>query len=139
MYPIEHAIKLAIQFYHIPVSVVDTQYVKNEITGMDTREIVATRTIDAALDPTRSKQLERIFGGSVGDGDVGVYCDGDILYIDDAYDAGGRGKQSFVQYQGNPYRVAQDADWTPQADVRVYLAKRHYSQDSLFDAVGESS
>jgi hypothetical protein len=139
MYPISFAIKLAISFYHIPVTVIDTQYVRNETTGMDVREIVATRTIEAALDPTRSKQLERIFGGSIGDGDIGVYCDSDVLYIDDAYDAGGRGKQSFVQYQGNPYRVAQDADWTPQADVRVYLAQRHLSQDNLFDVVEDSS
>ena len=125
------AIKIAIQFFHIPVVVYDTKY--TTIDGQDIRSIVATRTIQAALDPANSKQLERIFGGSVGDGDIGIYCDADTLYMDDAYNSGGRGMQSFLEYQGSKYRVAQDANWTPQADVRVYLAKRHYDQDGLFD------
>lgn len=139
MYPIGWALKLGISFYHIPVTVYDTQYVKDETTGIDEREIVETRTINAAVDPSRSKDLERIFGGSIGDGDIGIYCDSDTLYLDDAYDDGGRGMQSFVLYQGYRYRVAQEADWTPQADVRVYLAKRHLDQDGLFDEGEESS
>ena len=59
MYPIAAALKLAISFYHIPVTVWDTEYVTTD--GQDVREIVATRIIQAALDPTRSKDLERIF------------------------------------------------------------------------------
>jgi hypothetical protein len=137
MYPIGWAIKLGISFYHIPLIVVDTQY--TTVSGIDTRSIVETRTIQAAVDPSQSKSLERIFGGSIGDGDIGVYCDADTLFIDDAYDAGGTRKQSFVLYQGNYYRVMQDADWTPQADIRVYLAKRHVEQDRLFDSVDDSS
>lgn len=138
MYPISFALKLAISFYHIPVTIIDTEYIKDEVTGSDEREIVETRIINAAIDPTRSKDLERIFGGSLGDGDIGIFCDSDILYIDDAFDSGGQRKQSFVSYQSNKYRVAQDADWTPQGDVRVYLAKRHYDQDGLFDSEDSS-
>jgi hypothetical protein len=134
MYPISFALKLAISFFHIDVVVYDTQYVTDETTGQDVREISTIRVLRIALDPTRSKDIERIFGGSVGDGDIGLYCGTDTLYIDDAYGAGGHSKQSFVLYQGNYYRVVQDADWTPQGDVRVYLARRHYDQDGLFDA-----
>jgi len=137
MYPIGWAIKLGISFYHIPVTVVDTEYTTT--SGIDTRSIIETRTIQMAIDPTRSKELERIFGGSVGDGDIGIYCDTDTLFIDDLYDTGGTRKQSFVLYQGNHYRVVQDADWTLQADVRVYLAKRHVDQDGLFDTTDDSS
>ena len=133
MYPISFALKMAISFFHIPVFVTDTEYVHDEATGQDVRQITDTRIIQAGLDPTRSKELERIFGGSIGDGDIGIYCDSDTLYMDDAYNNGGTRTQSFVQYQGEIYRVTNDADWTPQADIRVYLAKRHLDQDGLFD------
>jgi len=133
MYPISFALKLAISFFYIPVVVYDTGYVTDPETGVDIRTIIATRVIQAGVDPSRSKDLERIFGGSIGDGDIGVYCDTATLYIDDAYNQGGTRRQSFILYQGNMFRAMQDADWTPQADVRVYLAKRHLDQDGLFD------
>ncbi len=139
MYPISFALKLAISFYHIPVVVYDVEYLHNETTGIDEREIVAVRNLKIAVDPTRSKQLERIFGGSVGDGDIGLYCDNDVLFIDDSVNSSENRKQSFVLYQGNYYRVAQDADWTPQANVRVYLAKRYVDQDGLLNVEDDSS
>ena len=116
---------------HIDVTVYDAGY--TTIDGQDIRSIINTRIIRAGLDPTRSKELERIFSGSVGDGDIGIYCDKDTLCMDDAYNPDDERKQSFVLYQGGIYRVTNDADWGPQADIRVYLAKRHLDQDGLFD------
>jgi hypothetical protein len=143
---------LAISFYEIDVNVSDYQYVTQD--GEDKRVLFQERTIKAAVDPSRSKQMERIFGGSIGNGDIGVYTL-DTLYIYDSTninefvgmnfnfgndnllfaenesgDIGPTG-QSYVYYQGLIYRVSEVAQWGPQINARVYLCKRHMKQDGL--------
>lgn len=124
--PLTGLIGIGLSFYLIPVSIVDTQY--TNVDGNDVQSIVESRTIQAAVDPSNSRQLENIFGGNVSDGDIGIYTQ-DTLYIDDQYDTGSRGKQSYITFQNFKYRVVNVADWAAQAGMKVYLAKRHVKQD----------
>lgn len=126
--PISGPIALALSFFKIPVQVRDVQYTTTD--GQDTQTLLGTRVINAAVDPGRSRAMERIFGGSVSDGDIGVYTH-EELYFTDQYATGAAQKQSFVTYRGFNYRVEEVADWMPQAKVRVYLAKRHVKQGEV--------
>lgn len=131
MFGIDFAIQTAIDLFSINISVKDMEYIK--INGEDKRQLSEARTISGAVDPGRSKTIERIFGESVGDGDIGVYTK-EILYIDDEYNADESNLnrlQSFIYYSGNRYRVAQSADWQQQTGTWVYLCKRHVAQDGL--------
>ena len=151
--PLSYFSSLAISFFELDILVKDYQYVTQD--GEDKRVLFAERTIKAAVDPSRSKQMERIFGGSMSSGDIGVYTI-DNLYIYDATninefsgmnfnfgndemlfaenfdgeDIGPTG-QSYVFYQGLIYRVSEVASWGPQIDARVYLCKRHMKQDNV--------
>lgn len=120
--PVAAGCALAISFFQIKLSVEDKTY--TTVNGQDTLAPTASRQIDAAVDPSRSRQMERLFGGSVSDGDIGIYTKA-VLYFTDQYAEGEAQRQSFVTYQGIRYRVEEVADWTPQAGLRVYLAKRH--------------
>ena len=131
MFPLDFPIQMAIEMFSMEISVRDMEYVK--ISGEDKRQLSASRTIVGALDPGRSRSIERIFGESVGDGDIGVYTV-ETLYIDDEYsldDSNPNRLQSFVFYSGVYYRVAQSADWQGHTGTWVYLCKRHVAQDSL--------
>lgn len=121
-------LQYAIDFYKISLSITDMSYSK--VNGQDQRSVSATRTIEAAVDPSRSKTMERIFGGSLGDGDIGIFTT-ETLYIEDGYVIGSTRLQSFVSYQGKMYRISDVGDWQPQVGIHVYLAKRHHSQDVL--------
>ena len=119
--------KIALGFYSSSYTVADYEYQKAD--GEDSRVAYGSRTsFVAAIDPTRSRQLEMIFGGNVSDGDIGIYTETE-LYIADIYTPGTNPKQSFVTYGGFVYRVVEVADWTGQAGVRVYLGRRHVTQD----------
>jgi hypothetical protein len=119
-------IAMALSFLTIKVQVNDAVY--QTINGEDKQVSFDSRNIDAAVDPSRSKALEMIFGGSLSDGDFGIFTH-DTLHMVDQYEEGEQVKQSFVTYAGVKYRVAEVADWTAQAGVFVYLAKRHVKQD----------
>lgn len=119
-------IAMALSFLTIKVQVNDTVY--QTVSGEDKQTSFDVREIDAAVDPSRSKALEMIFGGSLSDGDIGIFTHAP-LYMVDQYEEGEQVKQSFVTYAGVNYRVAEVADWTAQAGVYVYLAKRHVKQD----------
>jgi len=112
---------MGLGFFSLPVPVTDTEY--SAVSGEDQKLVTGSRNIQAAVDLGSSKQLEQIFGGSVAAGDIGIYT-AEKLYVQDR----GEKKQSFVTSNGMQYRVVDEADWTAQAGVRVYLARRHISQ-----------
>jgi len=118
-------VQLAIDMFKVPITVTD--YVYSTSNGEDIKTLSATRSIEAAVDPSRSKEMERIFGGSMAAGDIGVYTT-ETLYIDDEYQAGAIRKQSFVTYQSIVYRVSDSQNWQPQAGLYVYLCKRYKAQ-----------
>ena len=124
MFPIQSPLALAVSILSINIAVTDTQYTATN--GVDVQTQTGTRTITGAVDATNSKQMQHIFGGSVSDGDIMIIT-ASPLYIDDVYTTS-RGKQSFITYGGLSYRVANNSDWTPQAGLQVYLAKRHVKQ-----------
>ena len=140
MIQIDSYIKLVLSFFELSLSIRDVEYITVE--GEDTKTLVQERTIQAAIDPSRSREMERIFSGSISDGDVGVYT-AETLYIDDVHDIEVlemERTQSFLTYQGHMYRVSNHSDWTPQAGINVYLCKRYLSQDVAgleFDEIGE--
>jgi hypothetical protein len=125
---------IAIGMLSISVPVIDTQY--ETVGGVDIQVPVGNRTIEAAVDASTRRTLELIFGGSVSDGDIGIWPlnSNDILYWIDNFEAqpfvdDDLRKQSFIMYGGNEYRVTGASDFTPQAGHKVYLAKKHVRQD----------
>jgi hypothetical protein len=127
MIPLTGPIALALSFFLLDLVVKEAAYVKNEETGVD-EQTYRTRKIQAAVDPSGGRKLEVSFGGNVSDGDIAILTECP-LYIDDSYAEGSRSKQSFVLYQGWNYRIVDVSDWTPQAGMKVYLARRHVVQD----------
>lgn len=124
MIQISEMIKMALAFYSLPIVVHDVTF--STVAGQDTPSAPVLRVpqVRGAVDPSNSKQLEKLFGGSVADGDIGIYTE-DILYVQDQ----GETKQSYVTYSGRSYRVMNEADWAQQAGVRVYLGRRHVEQN----------
>ena len=122
---ISGAINIAVGLIKIPLAVTDYTY-STSLAREDARALHKTRTVQGAVDPTRSKVMERIFGGSAGDGDITIITD-DTLYIDDEYSTETR-YQSFVSYSGNIYRATDVGDWSTVAGVKVYLCKRYKAQ-----------
>ena len=136
IFPLADSIALALSFFYLSLSVEDMLYVT--AGGQDVSETDETRTILAAVDPSRSRQMEYLFGGSLSDGDIGVYTLSE-LYSTDLHAPGTEQRQSFLTYQGVRYRVADVSDWQPQANMRVYLAKRHVEQYLEASSGGSSS
>lgn len=122
---ISGAISIAVGLFKIPLTVTDYTYSTNT-DREDVKTLYRTRTIHGAVDPTRSKAMERIFGGSIGDGDISIITD-DTLYIDDEYSTETR-YQSFISFSGKTYRVSDTGDWSTVAGVKVYLCKRYKAQ-----------
>lgn len=120
---------LAISMFSVPVRVTDTHYIT--ISGVDQQVTDGSRTIDAAVDMGGKRSLEPIFGGSVSDGDIGIWpAPGVDLYFPlDEWEPGDPRKQSFVIYLGVTYRVVAVADYANQAGCKTYLASRHVQQD----------
>ncbi len=119
--------KLAISMFSIPITITDTIY--TTVNGIDRQGTPTTRTIQAAVE-VRERKLEQIFGGSVSDGDIGIYPLEDDLYFLDNYTIGVTiRKQSFFPYHNNQYRIIGVSDFTDQAGVKVYLATKHIAQD----------
>lgn len=120
--PLSGFFQLGLSFYTIKVVVEDLVYTKQG--GQDVPQTPSKRTIDAAIDPGSSRQLEKLFGGGVSDGDIGIYTAAQLFIRDE-----GDTKQSFVQYGGFSYAVTKEGDWTQQAGMRVYLGNRHVKQN----------
>ena len=119
MIPLAQYGRLALSYFLVSVAVDDVSYAK--VDGVDVpTSVPRVGGIQAAVDPSRSKALEKIFGGSVADGDIGIYTEA-TLYIQDQGDVA----QSFVSYQGVKYRVVEHGNWTEQLGMSVYLARRH--------------
>lgn len=126
---------MAVRAFSIQVPVDDVVY--ETISGIDRRVPTGTRTIDAAVDPSGKRQLEQIFGGSVSDGDLAIWPEQGTeneLYFPDQFDLhptteAETRKQSFLTYRGIRYRVIGVADYSDQADQKIYHATRHVAQD----------
>jgi uncharacterized Zn-binding protein involved in type VI secretion len=74
---------LALSFFEIDLKVKDVAY--DTVNGEDRKNLVGERTLKAAVDPTGGRRLENIFGGSVSDGDIGIFTTGK-LHVGDIYD-----------------------------------------------------
>jgi hypothetical protein len=118
--------QIALSFYEQTLPIEDTAYVRSA-SGRDERQTLAPRNIRAAVDPSGSKRLEQIFGGSITDGDIGIFTKSTLYFVDEFGTDPIDKKQSFVTYSGKKYRVTDFSDWTTQAAMRVYLASRHTS------------
>lgn len=130
MYSLGATLKRVIQFYGVPVTVQDTDY--TVVNGVDTQSSPTTRIERAAVDQGNRQRLVQIFGGSVSEGNVGIYVTSDVtLYFIDQKVASRETRQSFIVDKGYQYRVIAVADWTDQCGVKVYLAERHVVQDQV--------
>lgn len=124
-------LQLAVDMFSLPtVPVTDTGY--EHLDGRDVQSILSNRTIVAAIDPSSMKQLEKIFGGDVADGDIVIYTRMELFILDETDALGPEGrKQSFVEYSGKQYRILNYADWEVQCGVRVYQGRLHVAQDII--------
>ena len=131
MIPIAFPINLAVSLVAVSITVTDVTYIT--VNGEMKQSSIVTRTIKAAVDPSNGNRLENIFGGNVSDGDIGVIPVSRVgdLYIGDQFDGTKPQNQSFVVYNNLNYRVVQKANWINQANINVYLCKRHVIQDVI--------
>ena len=90
-------IRIAIAFYGTNITIQDVTYTAT--SGMDVQALSGTaRTIFAAVDSSSKQTMEYLFGGSVSDGDVMLYCySSATLYIDDIHSPSSTRKQSFYK------------------------------------------
>jgi len=117
---------LALDFFTTGYAITD--YVYTTVDGEDRKAVNAVRAdVALAIDPSGSKELERIFGGSVSDGDL-LVVSREVLYMSDMYVTGETRKQSVFTYSGVPYFISGIADWNAQVGVRVYRASRYVNQ-----------
>lgn len=115
--------QLAIAMYSVPVEVADYSYLP--VRGIDTRTLDGERTIEAAVE-LGARRLEQIFGGTVADGDIGLYTSVELYYpIPENNDR----RQSFVRYKGFMYRIVDQTDYTDQTGTFIYRGTRHVEQD----------
>lgn len=128
--PLGIAANLTISLNAVPMTVSDTVY--TTIAGVDKQGAPTTRTITGAVDAGGKRTLEPIFGGSVSDGDIGIWPENNAdLYFLDEYSPGDTRRQSFVTYRGYQYRVIAVADFTDQGGCKAFLASRHVVQDRI--------
>ena len=121
-------LQMAVGCFQTSVNVTDTQYVKQGAN--DVQQVLATRTIQGAVDRSSAKKLENIFGGNVSDGSIMVYTQ-EELFIDDIYEVGSPQKQSFFTWERIKYRVVGIAPWYEVTGIRIYLAEIHVKQDII--------
>lgn len=124
--PLAGYMKMGIGYFEITVPVQDVEYPL--ISGEQRQRLLPPRTLQGAVDATSGRHMERLFGGGVSDGDISIITQ-DHMFIADIYPVGTIPKQSFVAYGEFQYRIEQVSDWTPQLGTRVYLGKRHVTQD----------
>jgi hypothetical protein len=126
--PLPQIFGLAVSLFHHPggIEVTDVQYEKQG--SRDVQNVERQRNIAAAVDKGGAKRLENIFGGSVADGDVGLWTS-ETLYIADVYEPGEPQRQSFFVYEGLTYRVCGKDPWKGQTGQDIYLGKRHVAQE----------
>ena len=127
--PFTFPFALAISFFELEIAVTDTEYLP--VDGRDVQQPPVTRTIRGAVDAGGSQRLEQLFGGSVTDGDIGIYTDATLYSVDIYTPNVDVQKQSFVTWNNLQYRVTDLSAWVPQIGQSVYLAKRHVTQDSF--------
>ena len=128
MYNVAPFLQQALSFFLHSVSTKVVVY--TAIGGVDVPTVSSSLSIQAAVEPSNSQNMERIFGGSISDGDIGVITES-VLYLDDAHSAGTTRRQTFVSYGGLWYRVTRKAEWTPHAGFCVYLASRYLDQEGI--------
>lgn len=131
MIPIAFPVNLAVSLIAVSLTVKDVTYIT--ANGEMKQSSIVTRIIKAAVDPSNGQRLENIFGGNVSDGDIGVIPVKGFneLYIGDQFDGTKPQNQSFIIYNNLNYRVVQRANWVNQANINVYLCKRHVIQDVI--------
>ncbi len=123
------ACTLAVACYETDdIAITDTKYVKSGAN--DVQQVLVTRAIKGAIDKSGARKFEAIFGGSVSDGSIAIYTQ-DTLFFSDAYDTGQVQKQSFFTWDGLNYRVIAIDPWHRQTGIRIYLASRHITQDTI--------
>ena len=126
LFPVAGAVQFAVGCFSVDVSVRDQAYLPSD--GQDQPTPIGTRVIRGAVDPSRSKQMEYLFRGSLSDGDIGIYTSAPLYYTDQYQVGAGYQRQSFVTWAGIEYRISDAAEWVTQAGIRVYLGKRHVEQ-----------
>jgi hypothetical protein len=126
--PLTGILGSGLAFFLLSLETWETFYVTE--SGQDKQVIQGRHNIDAGVDPSGSQKLQRMFGGSVSDGDIGITTH-EVLHVGDIYVPGALQRQTFVKYEGLDYRIVDRANWTQQAGMSVYLATRHITQDQL--------
>lgn len=129
IFPLSGYLQLALSYFTLDnVPIQDVEYAK--VSGQETLVDIGERIITAAIDPSNMKQLEILFGpGNVSQGDLLVYTKTETkLFITDIFIPGDAKKQSFLTYSGLSYRILAYQDWTQQAGINVYQARRHIRQ-----------
>jgi hypothetical protein len=113
-----------------PESLVVTDVTYETVAGVDTQvEFIRHDPIVAAVDASGARRLEQIFGGSVSQGDIGIYTADELFFLD--ADNNEERKQSFVTWQGFQYRIVAVDDWSARGGKRQYLASRHVTQGQI--------
>lgn len=126
MIPLAAHCSLAIRMRSILLSTQDVQY--ETVEGEQKQIPYAPRDVLGAVDASGSSKEDLSFGGSITDGDIVIFTT-DTLYWADVYPRDESPKQSFVTYGNYQYRIAAADDWTAQAGMKIYLGKRHVTQD----------
>lgn len=125
--PISGHIQLGLSLFTVPrVPVTDKKYTATG--GVDVESVKRKRTVDAAIDMSGAKELEKIFGGDVSNGDIAIYTK-DRLYISDEFQATEDRVQSFLTYKGLTYRIMAEQNWLDQTGTYVYQGRRHVAQN----------
>lgn len=134
--------RLAVSFYELDLPVIDFQYIIFE--GEEKREHFQDRTIKAAIDPSNSKEMERVFGGSISQGDIGIYTT-ETLYIADAYD-NTEFQSGNVNFGVDDFMFAAGDDGFPTPGVQTFsgddvefsAAQRDFTNPQTADTIGKT-
>ena len=134
--------RLAVSFYELNLPVIDFRYIIFE--GEEKREHYADRTIKAAIDPSNSQQMQRIFGGSISGGDIGIFTTS-TLYINDGYDLStfqsgniNFGTNDFMFASGDNPAPAQETQTFAGDDTEFSFDQWSFTNPQTADTIGET-
>ena len=128
--PFDFAGDIALSYLATPdgLQITDVRYDKQDY--QDVQVVIGTRVIEAMIDKSGGRNVERIFGGSVSDGDILIITK-ETLFISDSYNQGQDQKQSFFQFYNFSYRVVGVDWWEKQMGLKVYHCKHHQVQEQV--------
>lgn len=136
--PLGYFGRLALSFYELDLPVIDFQYVVFE--GEEKREHFEDRTIKAAIGPSNGQQMQRIFGGSISSGDIGIFTES-TLYIFDEYDL-----EAFtsgnINFGADDFMFASSATSDPQTfsedDIQFGFGQFDFANPQTSDTIGKT-